>query len=78
MSTLTKLKSYNAIDIAFTNSKMVVFLEDGRELSIPLEWFSRLRDASSDDLKKWRLIGDGEGIRWDALDEDILVENLLS
>ncbi len=78
MSTLTKLKSYNAINISFTDIMMVVFLEDGRELSIPLEWFPRLRDASSEDLTKWRFIGDGEGVRWDILDEDILVENLLS
>jgi len=78
MSTLTKLKSYNAINISFTDTMMVVFLEDGRELSIPLEWFPRLRDASSENLTKWRFIGDGEGIRWDILDEDILVENLLS
>ena len=78
MSTLTKLKSYNATNISFTDIMMVVFLEDGRELSIPLEWFPRLRDASSEDLTKWRFIGDGEGVRWDILDEDILVENLLS
>lgn len=78
MNTLTNLKSYNAVDVKFTDTMMVVSIEDGRELSIPLEWFSRLRNASSDNLKKWRFIGDGEGIRWDDLDEDILVENLLS
>jgi len=53
------------------------FLEDGRELSIPLEWFPRLRKATEEQLNKWRLIGKGEGIHWDEIDEDISVENLL-
>lgn len=70
-------KSKNAIDIVFSNSKMIVFLEDGRELSIPLEWFPRLRKATEEQLNKWRLIGRGEGIHWDEIDEDISIENLL-
>ena len=77
MSILTINKSKNAIDIAFENSKMIVFLEDGRELSIPLEWFPRLRKATAEQLSKWRLIGKGEGIHWSEIDEDISVENLL-
>jgi hypothetical protein len=77
MSFLTINKSKNAINIAFENSKMIVFLEDGRELSIPLEWFPRLRKATDEQLSKWRLIGKGEGIHWEEIDEDISVENLL-
>lgn len=70
-------KSSNAVDIAFEDSKMIVFLEDGRELSIPLEWFPRLRKASEEQLKKWRFIGKGEGVHWEEIDEDISIENLL-
>ena len=55
-------KSKNAINIVFSDSKMIVFLEDGRELSIPLEWFPRLRKASVEQLNKWRFIGNGEGV----------------
>ena len=77
MSILTINNSKNAVDIAFEDSKMIVFLEDGRELSIPLEWFPRLRKATSEQLSKWRLIGKGEGIHWSEIDEDISVENLL-
>lgn len=78
MSFLAINKSKNAINIAFENAKMIVFLEDGRELSIPLEWFPRLRKASQEQLNKWRLIGKGEGIHWEEIDEDISVENLLA
>ncbi len=78
MNDLTKLKSKLAIDILFTAEKMIVFLEDGREVSIPLEWFSGLRDASKEELNNWRLIGGGEGIHWEDLDEDLLVSELVS
>ena len=77
MSFLTINKSKNAINIAFENSKMIVFLEDGRELSIPLEWFPRLRKATEEQLNKWRFIGKGEGIHWEEIDEDISIEKLL-
>ncbi|WP_396168060.1 DUF2442 domain-containing protein [Flavobacterium sp.] len=77
MSSLVIHKSKKAINVTFSDSKMIVFLEDGRELSIPLEWFPRLRNATENQLKKWRFIGNGEGVHWDEIDEDISVENLL-
>jgi hypothetical protein len=70
-------KSALAKDVWFKESMMFILLEDGREIGVPLEWFPRLRDSNNADLNKWRLIGDGEGIHWEALDEDILVEALL-
>jgi len=75
---MTITKSYNAIDLFFEDDKMIVFLEDGREVSIPLEWFPKLRNATAEQLKNWRFIGSGEGIHWEDIDEDILVENLLN
>ena len=77
MSILTISKSHLAVDVSFTSTKMTVLFEDGREISIPLEWFPKLRDATMDELKNWRFIGDGEGIRWEELDEDVSVEKLL-
>ncbi len=66
-----------AIDLIFTSGKMIILLEDGVEVSIPLEWFPRLRDASENQLNNWRFIGNGEGIHWEDLDEDVSVERLL-
>ena len=77
MSILTISKSHNAIDVTFADTKMTILLEDGRELSIPLEWFPRLRKATTKQLNNWRLIGDGEGVHWDEIDEDISIERLL-
>lgn len=67
-----------AQDINFTEDSMNVFLADGREISIPLEWFPRLRDATKDQRNNWRLIGGGIGIHWSDIDEDISVESLLT
>ena len=55
----------------------VVHLEDGRSLTVPLEWFPRLRDATPEHRENWRLIGRGIGIHWPELDEDISVAGLL-
>ena len=55
---------------------MHVRLLDGREISMPLEWFPTLRDANSEQRNKLRLIGRGIGIHWDELDEDISVAAL--
>lgn len=66
-----------ASDVWFDNDMMHIRLLDGRELSVPLEWFPKLRDANDDQKKKWRLIGNGIGIHWEDIDEDISVAALL-
>jgi hypothetical protein len=67
-----------AVEISFTASSLMVVLADGREISAPLAWFRRLRKATPPQRKKWRLIGGGIGIHWEAVDEDISVESLLA
>ena len=61
----------------FTEDRLEVTLEDGREVGVPLAWFPRLRDASRTELADWRLIGDGVGIHWPRLDEDLSIAGLL-
>ena len=67
-----------AIDVAFTADTFRVTLDDGRDLSIPLAWFPRLLRASPEQRQNWELIGRGEGVHWDELDEDISVAGLLA
>ncbi len=55
-----------------------VQLTDGREIGVPLEWFPRLRAATPAQRGNWRLIGQGVGIHWDDLDEDLSVAGLLA
>ncbi len=77
MSISVKKSEALAVEIRFDSQMLHIRLLDGREISAPLEWFPRLRDASAAQRKKWRLIGRGVGIHWDSLDEDISVAALL-
>lgn len=77
MSTLIKHKPAKAVELWFSDQKLFVRLEDGREIGAPLEWFPKLRDAKESELKDWRFIGNGIGIHWETLDEDISVDGLL-
>ena len=67
-----------AVDVTFTADALQVRLADGREVSAPLEWFPRLRDAGEGARREWRLIGGGVGIHWPEVDEDISVAGLLA
>ena len=66
-----------AVNVRFTTDALIVSLSDGREVSTPLEWFPRLRDATPKQRKNWRLIAKGIGIHWEQVDEDIAVSTLL-
>jgi hypothetical protein len=66
-----------ALGVRFSGDMLHVNLSDGREVSVPLEWFPRLRDATPEQRKNWRLIGRGVGIHWEDVDEDISVASLL-
>lgn len=73
-----RIKSQATIlEVLFDSDMMRIRLLDGRELSIPIMWFPKLRDARPEQREKWRLIGRGIGIHWEELDEDISVESLL-
>jgi hypothetical protein len=76
MNLLTPNKSNCANELWFNNDKMYVLLDDGRELAVPVDWFHELRDATDEQQKSYRFIGGGEGIHWELLDLDILVEGL--
>lgn len=71
-------KEPRAVDVDFTEDSFRVRLVDGREIIVPLEWFPALRDATPEQRRQWRLIGQGVGIHWEDLDEDLSVEGLLS
>lgn len=67
-----------ADEVRVTKDTLSVDLSDGRTISVPLEWFPRLLHATTNERKNWRLIGKGQGIHWNDIDEDISVEGLLA
>ena len=78
MSTLITEREVFAESVEFTEDSMTVFLDDGRKLSVPLAWYPRLLEGTVEERQNFDLIGEGEGIHWPQLDEDISVEGLLA
>lgn len=79
MTILTvEIKVPNAVDVSLSKDTLTVDLSDGRTISVPLGWFPRLENATTEELTNWRFIGHGHGIHWEDLDEDISVEGLLA
>ncbi len=66
-----------ALDVLVTEDELAVSLVDGRRVSVPLVWFPRLLHASPAERSNWQLLGDGEGIHWPDVDEDLSVAGLL-
>lgn len=64
-------------DVRFAEDSLVVDLLDGRTIMVPLAWFPRLFNATTEQRAHWRLSGAGFGIHWPELDEDLSTEGLL-
>ena len=77
MNTLAVELHPQAQNVVCTDHAIVVDLVDGRTISTPLVWFPRLSNASQEELNNWELLGDGEGIHWPDIDEDLSVAGLL-
>ena len=72
------VRTPQAQQVAVNDDTLTVDLVDGRTVSVPLDWYPRLAHGSMNERSNWRLIGDGIGIHWPDLDEDISIENLLA
>ena len=66
-----------ATGVKVSADALVVRLEDGRVVSIPLAWYPRLAEGTPAERRRFELIGPGIGIHWPALDEDISIDALL-
>ncbi len=76
-SLVLEIRSAWAQRVVITDDTLSVDLSDGRTISVPLAWFPRLFAGTESERVNWRLIGQGQGIHWPDLDEDISVENLI-
>ena len=64
-------------DVRFTEDTISVDLMDGRSITVPLVWYPRLLNTSSEQLIQWEICGGGYGIHWPELDEDLSTEGML-
>lgn len=56
---------------------MLILLNNAKALQVPVDYFARLKNATQDDLNKWELTGNGTGIRWETIDEDLSLKGLI-
>jgi hypothetical protein len=75
MSTL--VAEVRAQNLVATEASLIADPSDGRSITVPLAWYPWLVHGTLEERNNWRWIGDGEGIHWPDLDEDINVENLI-
>jgi len=64
--------------LSFSGELMSVTFSDERSIVVALSYFPRLLAAQPAQREQWQLIGRGLGVHWEALDEDLSVENILS
>ena len=77
MSTLAIKTDERVKNVSFTEDTIAVDLMDGRTIVVPLVWYPRLLNGSSEQLANWEVCGGGYGIHWEDLDEDLSTEGML-
>ena len=67
-----------AEDVIVTEDTLEAELSDGRTISVPLACHPRLVHTTQAERDNWEPVGEGQGIRWPDLDEDLSVEGLIA
>ena len=57
--------------VVVTNDLINFDLVDGRSVSVPLVWSWRLSEATPEQRTNFEIIGDGQGVHWPDIDEDL-------
>lgn len=77
MNTVVNVTEPRLLNAQITEDEIIAHLVDGRTISVPLIWSWRLAEASEAQRQHFEILGDGQGIHWPDLDEDISVEGML-
>ena len=64
--------------VAVTDDTITACLVDGRVISVPLAWSWRLSEATPAQRANWTLIGNGDGVHWPEIDEDLSADGMLN
>jgi len=64
-------------EVLVTDDFITFSLVDGRVVSVPLAWSWRLSEATRAQRENFEIIGDGYGVHWPDVDEDLSVEGML-
>jgi hypothetical protein len=77
MNTVVNIVEPRLLKVRITEDEIIGYLADGRTISIPLVWSWRLTEATPEQRQNFEILGDGQGIHWPDIDEDISVEGML-
>ncbi len=77
MNIAVQIQEIRIKDISVTKDTITAHLMDGRTISVPLAWSWRLSEATPKQRANWEIIGDGHGVHWPDIDEDISAEGML-
>lgn len=77
MTTLAIKLDERVQDVSFSDDTVSVALMDGRTITVPLVWYPRLLNATSEQREQWEPCGGGYGIHWEDIDEDLSTEGML-
>jgi len=65
-------------NVNVTDDLITFHLVDGRVISVPLVWSWRLSEATTAQRDNYEIIGDGQGVHWPDVDEDLSVEGMFN
>jgi len=64
-------------NIEVTDDSIIAHLMDGRTISVLLVWSWRLTEATPKQRKNFEIIGNGHGVHWPDIDEDISADGMM-
>jgi hypothetical protein len=76
MNTVVKVE-LRIKEIEVTDDTITAHLTDGRTISVPLVWSWRLTEATPEQRTNYEIMGDGHGVHWPDIDEDISAAGML-
>jgi hypothetical protein len=67
-----------ATHVAIVDGSLVVNLADGRTVTVPLSWYPRVFQGTPQERSNMIIQGNGLGVHWPELDEDISIEGIIA
>jgi hypothetical protein len=65
------------VALEVTKDSIIAQLSDGRTIGVPLVWSWRLSEATPEQRNNFEILGNGQGVHWPELDEDISAWGML-
>ena len=77
MNTVVKIYEPRLVSLEVTEDEIIAYLKDGRTIAVPLVWSWRLTQANPQQRQNYEILGDGDGVHWADIYEDISIEGML-